>query len=115
VGWIPFCHQPPRWQIGKSPSSALSRWQGEVGRFSGIADERLQVVRPGEVVGPPTGVASRPHWASLARRDKPSRGAFKQAAFRLAPMDFYTLIEVVVAVVIAAIIVWIVVPRWARW
>jgi prepilin-type N-terminal cleavage/methylation domain-containing protein len=30
-------------------------------------------------------------------------------------MDFYTLIEVVVAVVIAAIIVWIVVPRWARW
>jgi prepilin-type N-terminal cleavage/methylation domain-containing protein len=30
-------------------------------------------------------------------------------------MDFYTLIEVVVAVVIAAIIVWIVVPRWPRW
>jgi type II secretory pathway pseudopilin PulG len=30
-------------------------------------------------------------------------------------MDFYTLVALVIAVVIAAIIVWIVVPRWPRW
>jgi hypothetical protein len=35
---------------------------------------------------------------------------FKLWVFRLAPMDFYTLIALVVAVVIAAIIVWIIVP-----
>jgi prepilin-type N-terminal cleavage/methylation domain-containing protein len=30
-------------------------------------------------------------------------------------MDFYTLIEVVIAVTIVAIIIWVIVPRTPRW
>jgi hypothetical protein len=36
---------------------------------------------------------------------------FKGWSFQFVPMNFYTLIAVVIAVLIATIIVWIIVPR----
>lgn len=81
----------PRWDHARAPGSFLAGLAGLAARKTGSAGHLVLTVSTAAEIS--------------------CSGRLRPTTYRLRPMDFYTLIALVIAVVIAAIIIWIIVPR----